>query len=144
MVRVHLLPAHTEKKPAVFFAAWGQNPPAKRDDARAAAFVKHVLFAQGHWTGLFSNAAGLGFFGTDFQWAAMRAMLKIKPGKTVTYADLARGAGATGAARAAGSVCANNPLPFVVPCHRVLATNGGLGGYGYGTALKRQLLDWEA
>ncbi len=143
MVRVHLLPAHAEKKTDGFFRDWGLDVPTKRDDTRAAALVKHVLFPHHRWTGLFGPVE-LGFFGTDFQWKAMQKMNKIAPGKTITYADLARAGGVAGAARAAGSVCARNPLPFLVPCHRILAGNGGLGGYGFGTALKRQLLDWEA
>jgi O-6-methylguanine DNA methyltransferase len=67
-------------------------------------------------------------------------------GKTVTYADLASRAGRPLAVRAAGSAMATNPLPILVPCHRVIRSDGGLGGYScpQGVSLKRRLLDMEA
>lgn len=68
-------------------------------------------------------------------------------GETVTYGELAEIAGRPGAARAVGSTMARNPVPFVIPCHRVVAANGigGYGGgYGDGIALKRALLDLES
>lgn len=68
-------------------------------------------------------------------------------GETVTYGELAEMAGRPGAARAVGSTMASNPMPFLIPCHRVVAANGigGYGGgYGDGVALKRALLDLEA
>lgn len=71
---------------------------------------------------------------------------EVPYGETVTYGELAALAGRPGAARAVGTTMAHNPVPFVVPCHRVVASNG-LGGYGggYGDALaiKRALLDLE-
>ncbi len=143
LVRLHLLPAHTEKDAAKFLKGWGWSVKTKQDNARAKKLVVQLFNKQGRWTGVFPPDLVLGFYGTDFQWAAMQKMLKIPSGKTVTYTGLAAAAKSSGASRAAGSVCAHNPLPFVVPCHRVLAANGALGGYGYGTALKRQLLDWE-
>ena len=65
-------------------------------------------------------------------------------GQTVSYAALAARAGRPTAVRAVGSACATNPLPVVVPCHRVLRTDGSLGGYVGGLATKRTLLDLEA
>ena len=68
-------------------------------------------------------------------------------GETVTYGELAEMAGRPGAARAVGATMAQNPVPFLIPCHRVVAANGigGYGGgYGDGIALKRALLDLEA
>jgi methylated-DNA-[protein]-cysteine S-methyltransferase len=67
----------------------------------------------------------------------------VSPGETTSYAALAAAAGRPGAARAVGSAMANNPVPIVVPCHRVLASNGGLGGYGGGLSMKRRLLQLE-
>jgi methylated-DNA-[protein]-cysteine S-methyltransferase len=64
-------------------------------------------------------------------------------GETVTYGELAARAGRPGAARAVGSAMANNPLPVVVPCHRVVGAGGSLGGYGGGLDLKRALLALE-
>jgi methylated-DNA-[protein]-cysteine S-methyltransferase len=65
-------------------------------------------------------------------------------GRTATYAALAQLAGRPKAVRAVGTACATNPLPVVVPCHRVVRTDGGLGGYGGGIDAKRTLLSLEA
>ena len=72
---------------------------------------------------------------------------RVSYGETVTYGELAEMVGRPGAARAVGSTMARNPVPFLIPCHRVVAANGigGYGGgYGDGVALKRALLDLEA
>ncbi|MFO8011856.1 MAG: methylated-DNA--[protein]-cysteine S-methyltransferase [Phycisphaerae bacterium] len=79
---------------------------------------------------------------TAFRRALARALRQVPFGRTVTYGDLARRAGRPGAARAVGRAMAANPLPILVPCHRVVAANG-LGGYGGGLALKRRLLALE-
>jgi methylated-DNA-[protein]-cysteine S-methyltransferase len=68
---------------------------------------------------------------------------RIPYGGVSTYMEVATGAGSPRAYRAAGNALANNPIPIVVPCHRVLATGGGLGGYGGGLDMKRWLLDLE-
>ncbi len=65
------------------------------------------------------------------------------PGVTTTYGELAAAAGRPGSARAVGTAMARNPVPLVVPCHRVLASGGGLGGYGGGLDMKRSLLAIE-
>jgi methylated-DNA-[protein]-cysteine S-methyltransferase len=81
--------------------------------------------------------------GTDFQakvWAALR---RIPAGRTVSYTDIARAVGAPHAVRAAGSANGQNPVPVVIPCHRVVRSDGTLGGYGGGLDRKRWLLDHE-
>jgi methylated-DNA-[protein]-cysteine S-methyltransferase len=65
-------------------------------------------------------------------------------GTTASYAALAAAAGSPRAVRAVGTACATNPLPVVVPCHRVVRSDGGLGDYVGGVAAKRTLLDLEA
>ena len=67
----------------------------------------------------------------------------VGPGQIVTYGALAARAGRPRAARATGTACARNPIPIVVPCHRVLPGSGGLGGYGGGPERKRALLELE-
>jgi methylated-DNA-[protein]-cysteine S-methyltransferase len=67
----------------------------------------------------------------------------VGPGKTISYGELAAAVGHPGAARAVGSAMANNPVPIIVPCHRVLASDGTLGGYGGGLDMKRGLLRIE-
>ncbi|MEM8986330.1 MAG: methylated-DNA--[protein]-cysteine S-methyltransferase [Pseudomonadota bacterium] len=81
--------------------------------------------------------------GTAFQakvWAALR---KIPPGKTVSYADVAAAIGAPKAVRAVGAACGANPTALVTPCHRVLRTDGALGGFRWGLDVKARLLDLE-
>jgi methylated-DNA-[protein]-cysteine S-methyltransferase len=70
-------------------------------------------------------------------------LLKIPAGKVSTYGDLARALGNPSAPRAIGRILGENPNPIKVPCHRVVMSNGRIGGYAYGTAKKRQLLEKE-
>ena len=81
--------------------------------------------------------------GTDFQLAAWKAMTKIPYGTTISYGDQARAIGKPTAFRAVGSANGRNPIPIIVPCHRVLASDGTLGGYSLGLSMKRRLLSLE-
>ena len=81
--------------------------------------------------------------GTDFQRRVWREIAGIPCGETISYSELARRAGATGAARAAGAATGRNPLAIVVPCHRVVGAAGALTGYAGGLARKRHLLSLE-
>jgi methylated-DNA-[protein]-cysteine S-methyltransferase len=94
----------------------------------------------------FADVAVADLWTTPFQQAVIQALRKIPFGRTTTYADLAAKAGRPGAARAVGQVMATNPVPIVVPCHRVLASGGKLGGFSAptGLTLKQWLLDLEA
>lgn len=81
--------------------------------------------------------------GGPFLQEAWRAMRQIPPGHTWSYAELATKAGRPAAVRAAGQACAVNRVAPFVPCHRVVRSDGSLGGYAYGLAVKRALLDLE-
>ena len=81
--------------------------------------------------------------GATFTQAAWKAMRKIKPGKVLTYTDLAVRAGSPAAVRAAGSACAKNAITVIVPCHRIVKTGGALGNYAFGLAKKEWLLRHE-
>ena len=81
--------------------------------------------------------------GEKFSQSAWRVMRKISPGRTLTYADLAKRAGSEDAVRAAGSACARNLIALVVPCHRIVKTGGALGNYAYGLRYKHWLLSHE-
>jgi methylated-DNA-[protein]-cysteine S-methyltransferase len=81
--------------------------------------------------------------GTDFQRACWLALLAIPYGETRTYADIARVVGKPNAFRAVGMANNRNPIAIVVPCHRVIASDGTLCGYGGGLDLKRKLLELE-
>ncbi|BAV65405.1 bifunctional transcriptional activator/DNA repair enzyme protein Ada [Sphingobium cloacae] len=110
-------------------------------DARLAAMAKQVAAL------VDDPAAGadlpVDVNGTAFQqaiWAALRA---IPPGETRSYAEIAAAIGKPGAVRAAGTACGDNGLAVLVPCHRVLRSDGGMGGYAYGLERKRALLARE-
>jgi O-6-methylguanine DNA methyltransferase len=80
---------------------------------------------------------------TEFQKAVWRAMLKLGPGKTKSYGEIADAIGKPKAVRAVGGACGANSIPVLVPCHRVLAAGGKIGGFGSGLDWKRTLLAKE-
>jgi len=82
--------------------------------------------------------------GTEFQQKVWREMLRLPYGETATYGDLAKALGQPGANQAVGLACGANPLPLVVPCHRVVAGGGKMGGFSGGLPTKRWLLDLES
>ncbi|HEY6970942.1 MAG TPA: methylated-DNA--[protein]-cysteine S-methyltransferase [Candidatus Angelobacter sp.] len=81
--------------------------------------------------------------GTDFQKKCWNALLRIPYGKTCSYADIAQQVGSPRAFRAVGQANHNNPIPIIVPCHRVITSSGTLGGYGGGLDVKQKLLHHE-
>jgi len=81
--------------------------------------------------------------GTPFRKSVWNAMKTIPFGTCASYSDLAEMAGSRRAARAAGNACNANPLPVIIPCHRVIQRSGGLGGFGGGIAMKKKLLRHE-
>jgi methylated-DNA-[protein]-cysteine S-methyltransferase len=80
---------------------------------------------------------------TGFRRTVLEEVEKIPYGETRTYKEVAVSAGSPKAFMAVGSVCASNPLPIIIPCHRVLPASGGIGNYAGGEALKKRLLDHE-
>lgn len=80
---------------------------------------------------------------TPFQLAVWRALLDIRLGRVSSYKEVAAKIGKPKANRAVGSAVGKNPVFFIIPCHRVLAHDGGLGGYFWGLAVKSKMLDWE-
>jgi methylated-DNA-[protein]-cysteine S-methyltransferase len=81
--------------------------------------------------------------GTPFQTSVWRALRRIRGGKTISYAELARRIGKPRAVRAAGLANGQNPISIVVPCHRVIGSDGSLTGYGGGLPRKKWLLEHE-
>jgi len=81
--------------------------------------------------------------GTEFQKSVWREMLKIPCGKTKSYGEIARAVGKPKAMRAVGGACGANSIPVLVPCHRVLAANNKIGGFGSGLGWKCKLLEIE-
>jgi AraC family transcriptional regulator, regulatory protein of adaptative response / methylated-DNA-[protein]-cysteine methyltransferase len=81
--------------------------------------------------------------GTSFQLKVWEALLMVPAGSLVSYGDLARKVGIPGAARAVGNAVGDNPIPVLIPCHRVIRNDGFIGSYRYGSARKKALLGWE-
>lgn len=82
--------------------------------------------------------------GTDFQCAVWKSIYTVAFGDTITYGELARRAGNPGSARAAGAATGRNPISVIVPCHRILGSDGSLTGYAGGLERKRALLTLES
>jgi methylated-DNA-[protein]-cysteine S-methyltransferase len=86
----------------------------------------------------------LSLSGTEFQEQVWLALAEIPYGETISYAELARWVGRPQAFRAVGQANGANPIPVILPCHRVIAADGTIGGYGGGLPMKRVLLALEA
>jgi len=127
------------------------NPRDLREEGRGIAFAESASSMQAYVSELeryFDGKARefrftLDLRGTDFQLACWRALLAIPYGETRTYADIARFVGKPNAFRAVGMANNRNPIAIVVPCHRVIASDGSLCGYGGGLDVKRKLLQLE-
>ncbi len=83
------------------------------------------------------------FEGTLFQKKVWAALARIPYGQTRSYQDIAKKIGHPKAFRAVGNANGQNPIPLILPCHRVIESNGGLGGFGHGIKVKKRLLDFE-
>ncbi len=81
--------------------------------------------------------------GTDFQLSVWNELKKIPYGETISYQELAEKIGDKKKARAVGNANGKNPIPIIIPCHRVIRKNGDLGGFGGGIKIKRKLLELE-
>lgn len=123
----------------------GARPSAMRPNGAAAKILERTKreLAEYFAGKRRSFTVPLDMRGTDFQVAAWRAMAKIPYGKTLSYGEQARSIGKPKAFRAVGSANGKNPIPIIVPCHRVLASDGSLGGYSLGLSMKRTLLALE-
>jgi methylated-DNA-[protein]-cysteine S-methyltransferase len=105
----------------------------------AAQQIQHYLAGQLHQFTL-----PLAIEGTAFQQRIWQELQQIPYGETISYRILAERAGNPKAVRAAGSACGSNPLPLIIPCHRVLQSGGALGGFAWGVEVKLRLLRIEA
>jgi AraC family transcriptional regulator of adaptative response/methylated-DNA-[protein]-cysteine methyltransferase len=113
----------------------------KRDDRRMSALRRAV--ASRISGRKLDEKVPLDLHGTDFQKSVWKDMLSIPPGRTRSYAEVARRIGKPTAYRAVAQACGANPVPIVVPCHRVVASGGKLGGYTGGIDRKIALLAAE-
>ena len=123
-------------------AARSSAPPSaqiRRWHRATAAAVKNTLAGRA-----VRNLPPLDFSGgTEFQRAVWHALQKIPAGQTRSYGEIAQLIGRPKAVRAVGGACGANPIPLLIPCHRVLAANGKIGGFSGGLDWKRRLLQRE-
>lgn len=120
----------------------GRWPKAKFTEApRKTAPLVRRIFDRSAWQP--DQPVRLVLIGTDFEVRVWEALLKIPMGQAVSYTDIANHIGKPTASRAVGSAVGRNPISFVVPCHRVLRTDGSLGGYHWGLTRKRAMIGWE-
>lgn len=112
---------------------------ADRDHELLVAPIRGLVDTPGHTLTL-----PLDVRGTAFQRRVWQALQDIPVGKTVTYAEVARGIGAPKAVRAVAGACAANNIALAIPCHRVVRADGSLSGYAWGVERKRRLLEREA
>ena len=139
-LRASTLPRSTREEALREVLDQGATEPASEAKAGALAELVRAL-AAGRPAGLDFPIDWDGL--SPFRRAVLAETLRIPAGETRSYGWLARRVGRPGAARAVGRVMATNPLPLVIPCHRVVASDGSLGGYGGGLALKEALLRAE-
>lgn len=113
-----------------------------REDATHSQGYMDVIFEPSRWSA--RDPVRLVLIGTDFEVRVWEALLRIPMGHAVSYRDVASKVCSAKASRAVGAAVGKNPLSFVVPCHRVLRADGGLGGYHWGVTRKLALIGWEA
>ncbi|MDR0786678.1 MAG: methylated-DNA--[protein]-cysteine S-methyltransferase [Gemmatimonadota bacterium] len=144
----------------VCFAQFGESPEALYDelsrefpDAELHPASAEASSALGGWMTELDAHLALGtpcpvppldLRGTAFQLRVWQTLAQTRDGDVLTYSELAERIGAPRAVRAAASACAANRIGVLIPCHRVLRTDGGLGGYRWGLERKRALLDAES
>ena len=143
-----LLVAHDDTLCGVYFAGQKYFPavaPAWRESDTVPVLRAVCAQLREYFAGSRSTfALPMAPRGTAFQRAVWNAIAAVSHGATATYADIAAAAGHAGSARAAGAATGRNPWTIVVPCHRIVASNGALTGYAGGLARKRALLALEA
>ncbi|MNT75939.1 Methylated-DNA--protein-cysteine methyltransferase [compost metagenome] len=104
---------------------------------------QNALYIFSHdWSKL--NQVKLHLKGTEFQLKVWEALLKIPMGKLATYGNLAKQLQNPNASRAVGTAIGDNPVAFLIPCHRVIQSSGALGGYHWGLNRKTAMIGWEA
>jgi len=126
----------------ILFRAPG--PPEGRYEREQPLLVEAARQLRAYFAGALREfQLPLDLRGTDFQLRVWRRLLTIPYGETRSYSDIARALKAPGSVRAVGAANGANPIPILVPCHRVIGAGGKLVGYGGGIALKKRLLDLE-
>ena len=115
----------------------------EEDKAGLKQDMQALLHYVDHPQGKLDLQQPLAAHGSDFQKKVWAELAKIPAGQTITYSELAKRTGNPAAVRAVAGACAANPLAMVVPCHRVLRSDGGISGYRWGVERKVKLIDLE-
>lgn len=141
LMRVELPSVNLEKRLANKYEKTSFSKAPVWIKKTAKKIQKHFLSGGENFRDVLLNLEGI----APFYKKVYQMCRKIAPGKLKTYGELAALCGKPGAARAVGQAMAKNPLPIIVPCHRVVACNGGLGGFSAqgGIKTKRRLLELE-
>lgn len=135
-----LLPGQSQQE----LEAWRARHLPLADLSRSeAALSPYAAFLQAYLAGKSPPPPPLDLRGTPFQRAVWQALAAVPYGQTVSYTQLAEAVGRPGAVRAVAAAVAANPVPPVLPCHRVIGKDGSLTGYAGGLAMKRVLLELE-
>jgi AraC family transcriptional regulator, regulatory protein of adaptative response / methylated-DNA-[protein]-cysteine methyltransferase len=132
---------------ALLKSRW-QRANLRQDERQTQVIVRRIFSALGRIeavpvSGNVGRPLSLYLCGTNFQIKVWEALLRIPLGAVVSYDDIAVHLGMPGAARAVGNAVASNPIPVLIPCHRVIRKVGDFGNYRYGAARKKALLGWE-
>ncbi|WP_286915446.1 bifunctional helix-turn-helix domain-containing protein/methylated-DNA--[protein]-cysteine S-methyltransferase [Flavobacterium sp. UBA4197] len=147
-----LLIASTAK--GICHVAFADNPESSLQDMKhtfpnavyteaSDSFQKGIMtFFRKDWTA--PHQLKLHLKGTDFQLKVWETLLKVPMGQLVTYGDIARAINRPKASRAVGTAIGNNPVAFLIPCHRVIQATGVIGEYHWGSARKKAIIGWEA
>ena len=142
-----MLVANASELIGLYFCDCDHVSPKKRGstlDPKHAVLRQATVQLQEYFDGKRTRfTLPLHFSGSNFQERVWQEIARIPYGKTISYSELARRAGKPQAIRAAGTNTGRNPLGIVIPCHRVLAKDGGIGGYAGGLERKRHLLELE-
>lgn len=134
-------PADVQQRMSRAAGQWGREPSALAEDDKRLTELATIF---GAWPGEPTvSMPTLEIVGSAFQRRVWRYLLRLDPGQCLTYGEIARHIGQPSAARAVGSAVGANPVPVLVPCHRVLPAAGGAGHYGGGERRKRWLLRSE-
>ena len=121
------------------YAAFGHPLPASRGEGAVTQQLREYFAGKRKTFDLPLKPRG-----TPFQLSVWNELQRIPYGETRTYSGIARAIGRAAAVRAVGAANGANPIPIVIPCHRVIGSNGSLTGFGGGIDIKRRLLDFEA
>lgn len=117
-----------------------KNAELTHDEKTTKPWIEQIMQA---WKAGNIGALTLDLHGTAFEQSVWQALLFIPYGEVVSYGDVANDIGRPKAARAVGTAVGNNPVSLIVPCHRVVRADGALGNYGWGLALKEEILKAE-